>query len=353
MFNSIKSQTEKEELLSIILPKLKKTKDWYSKIESIFDIIYLNENYEEYTCYLLQTNLEKASSLTPTQIENLLTKKTWGLSYIMQNLEEIINAQKIYPEPLIEIIVNQVKDNQDLLNNCINRFLYSKHSRLREEAIFYLAKNNLLPDKELVVAALYNNPADILNQTDESKVIDKNRDLLLSDLPYLISAIKDSDYQVLIKKYYSLFFAAESKRKLHFIKKVGYISKEIEEKYQEILRLAEDPMVFTNLDFILSAIINANEGDFIIDRIKGKDVEFGGMGTTRKVLKVGDDSILKFARHLYSDENLTEHFLLCPNKLKKITVSNSTTIYIEEEPYLSKTHNGKKMTEQDIENFLM
>lgn len=353
LFNSIKSQTEKEELLSIILPKLKKTKDWYSKIESIFDIIYLNENYEEYTCYLLQTNLEKDSSLTPTQIENLLTKKTWGLSYIMQNLEEIINAQKIYPEPLIEIIVNQVKDNQDLLNNCINRFLYSKHSRLREEAIFYLAKNNLLPNKELVVAALYNNPADFLNQTDESKVIDKNRDLLLSDLPYLISAIKDSDYQVLIKKYYSLFFAAESKRKLHFIKRVGYISKEIEEKYQEILRLAEDPMVFTNLDFILSAIINANEGDFIIDRIKGKDVEFGGMGTTRKVLKVGDDSILKFARHLYSDENVTEHFLLCPNKLKKITVSNSTTIYIEEEPYLSKTHNGRKMTEQDIENFLM
>lgn len=94
LFNSIKSQTEKEELLSIILPKLKETKDWYSKIESIFDIIYLNDKYEEYTCYLLQTNLEKASSLTPAQIENLLTKKTWGLSYIMQNLEEIINAKK-------------------------------------------------------------------------------------------------------------------------------------------------------------------------------------------------------------------------------------------------------------------
>lgn len=192
-----------------------------------------------------------------------------------------------------------------------------------------------------------------MNQTDESKVIDKNPDLLLSDLPHLISAINDSDYQALIKKYYSLFFAVESKRKLHFTKRFGYISQEIEEKHQEILRLAEDPMVMTNLDFILSAIINANEDAFISNYIKEKNVEFCGMGTTRKALKVGDNSILKFARHLYSSDNVTEHFLLVPNKIKRITVPNSTTICVEEEPYLSKTHNGKKMTEQDIEHFLM
>lgn len=358
IFRSLKSQEEKDEILSIILPKLKETKDWYSAAESIFDIIYLDDKYEKYTSYLLQMNLEKASSLTPTQIEDLLTKKSWGLSYIMSNLEEIITAQKIYPEPLIELIVEQVKEKKELFNTCIERFLYSKNSCLREEAIFYLAKNNLLPNKELVVAALYKNPTDFFTQKNNPKVNKvgaKEPDLLLSDLPYLISVISqdDSDYQALIKKYYSLFFAAESKRKLHFVQKLGYIPNETEEKYREIFRLAEEPMVMTNLDFILSAIINAKEEEFIIDYIKGKNIEYGGMGTTRKALKVGEDRVLKFARHLYSDENVTEHFLLCPNKLKKINTATSAPIYIEEEPYLSKSHNGQKMTKQDIENFLM
>lgn len=349
------SQEEKDEILSIILPKLKNTKDWHSVAEGIFDFIYLDDKYEEYTRYLLNNNLEKASYLTPTQIKNILTKKSWGLSYIMSKLEEIISGYKIYPEPLTELIVERVKDNHELLNTCFNRFLYSKNTRLRETAIFFLAKKDLLPSKDLVVAALYKNPDDFLLKKDTPEALQEKDELLLSDLPYLISvfAEQDSDYQDIIKQYYDQFFAAESKRKLHFFKKIGYISKKTEKKYREILRMADDPMIMNNLDFILTSIINANEESFIIDCVKGKNIEFEGMGTTRKVFKVGDDYVLKFARHLHCKDNVTEHFLLAPTQLKIINTENSEPIYIEKENYLSKIYNGKKMTKEDIENFLI
>lgn len=110
-------------------------------------------------------------------------------------------------------------------------------------------------------------------------------------------------------------------------------------------------MIINNLDFILTSVINANEESFIIDCIKGKNVEFEGMGTTRKVFKVGDDYVLKFARNLYCKDNVTEHFLLAPTELKVINFENSRPIYIEKENYLSKTYDGKKITVEDIENF--
>lgn len=220
IFNHL-NQEEKDEILSIILPKLKNEKDWHSVAAGIFNTIYLDDKYEEYTRYLLKNNFEKASYLTPTQIENILTKKSWGLSYIMSKLEEIINGYKIYPEPLIELILERVKDNQELLNTCINRFLYSKHSRLRETAIFLLAKKELLPSKDLVVAALYKNPDNFLLKKETPEALQEKDELLLSDLPYLISvfAEQDDDYQNIIKKYYDQFFEAELKENYIFLKK--------------------------------------------------------------------------------------------------------------------------------------
>ncbi len=354
VFHSLKSQEEKDELLSIILPKLKATKNWYNVADKIFNVIYLNPKYDEYTLYLLQTNLEKTSYLTFEQIADIMTKKSWGLSYIMKNLEKIINSKKVNSDRFIELLVNHVKNNQELLNECLKRFLYTKNPQLRETAIFYLVKNNLLPDKKLVVAALYKNPEDFFNEEKSSLNKEKEPEFLLSDLPFLISQIADEDkkYKELIDKYYRCFFNAESKRKLHLVREIGYILPEIKERYQEIFRFAEDPMVMTNLDFILSTVINANEESFISDYIMGKDVVYEGMGTTRKVFKVGEEHILKFARSLHRKNNVTKHFLLAPNDIRIISVGNFAPVYIERENYLSKYHNGKYMTEKDIDNFL-
>lgn len=161
------------------------------------------------------------------------------------------------------------------------------------------------------------------------------------------------EYKELLKKYYSTFFYTESTAKLHFVDNLNYIDEKIEEKYREIFRIAKEPMVKNNLDFVLSSVINAEEEDFIMDFIKDKELEYCDKGTTRTAFKIGSDKILKFARHLYRKNNATSHFLLAPTDLKVISVNNGRPIYIERQEYLSKVYNGKPMTKEDIENFLM
>lgn len=223
----------------------------------------------------------------------------------------------------------------------------------------------MLDNKELVVASLYENPDEFFYHQGVLPFIEEDSSKLFSThLPFILSnAIRlgnagyedykiFKEYENLVKKYYSIFFYAESKGKISFVDNIDYMEQGIKEKYGEILRIAEEQMVKTNLDFILTTIINAKEEDFLINVIKGKEFRYLDKGSTRKAFICGDDKVVKFARHLYEDNNVPEHFLLAPTQTKVIVPKDSMPIYIEVQDYLSKVHNGEYMNENDITNFL-
>lgn len=360
IFSLLEEVNDKKEILASILPRLKEIRDCYRISSKIFELIYLDEEYKEYVYYLLHYELVKPSILTFEEVKYII-KTNWGFNYVLKNAEAILDGYNIYPRPLIELILEQIGGNQKLFNICLERFLHSEQERLREEFIFYLIEQKLLSDKELVVAALYQNPDEFLYGQECFSFMGKQEPkLFLSHLPCLLSELlklsRDREYveyKELLKKYYSTFFYAESKQKIRFVNNLNYIDNEIHQKYWEIFRIAKNPIVQNTLDFILSSVINAEEEGFIMNFIKDEEFNYFDKGSTRKVFKIGNDKILKFARFLHSENNITRHFLLAPTALKVISVNNGRHIYIERQENLSKVYNGIPMTKEDIENFLV
>lgn len=350
--SSQNSSEEKTKLLETILPQLRDTDTWDFVAEKIFNQIYLDDRYREYTFYLLTSNLVKPSSLSTKQVKNIIEKTSWGFSYVMRNFELILKGY-VYPSTLVEILIEYLKRHPESFTSFIEHFLYSPVPIIREELITALVKEELLPNKELIIASLYQNPDDFIYKQETLPFLDKKPPILRSHIPFLMSRLnKENKYQDILENFYELFFEAESKSKLAFAENVKYITENIKEKYQEILRIAKDPMVRISLDLILTTIINAHEESYIIDYIKGQDFSYGGTGTIRKVFKVGEDKVLKFSRSLYDKNSIRHHFLLAPTELRVIDEKDLPTVFIEKQEYLSDSYNGKKITEQDIDNFL-
>lgn len=172
IFRLLEEATDKNEILSCILPKLRETRDWYTIPDRIFELIYLDDKYKDYVYYLLHHELVKASVLTFNEVKSII-KTNWGFDYVLENAEAILEGYKVYPGPLIELILERIKGNQELFNICLEKFLHSEQNQLREEFILYLIKKELLPDKELVVASLYQNPDEFLYSQECLPFIEK------------------------------------------------------------------------------------------------------------------------------------------------------------------------------------
>ena len=92
----IKKDSNKKEILMKILPAFRNSETWYGLAHDIFNIIYLEQEFKEYTYYLLHSQFVMLEDLTDTEIKNIIAKTTWGFDYILDNINKYGYNLKVF-----------------------------------------------------------------------------------------------------------------------------------------------------------------------------------------------------------------------------------------------------------------
>jgi len=93
--NIIGNSTNKKEILNRLLPIFRNSNNWYFLAYEIFKLIYLDNDYKEYTFYLLHNEYVTLVDLKSIELKNILEYTTWGFDYALHNLNKYLNHPKI------------------------------------------------------------------------------------------------------------------------------------------------------------------------------------------------------------------------------------------------------------------
>lgn len=132
----------------------------------------------------------------------------------------------------------------------------------------------------------------------------------------------------------------------------NYLPANIRQKYAYLSQMYMSSSVPHKTEKMLDILLNHQEEDFIKNYIKDKDINYLSEGTTAQCFRIGDDKVLKLSMMKHMRDTITKHFLLAPTEMKIIYDENNKPIlYIEEQNFLSKVHNGIPMNDGDLENY--
>jgi len=358
LFNLIKNHPLKKAVLYKIIPLLIEHKKWFIYDYIIFDLIYQDSEYTDLVYYLLN---EKLVSFSRSRAIKLIEKTSWGADYLLNNMEEIVEKNYLTSNNVIYLLLEKIIGNNELFNQRVTILYYSKNYLIRRSLIMYLLEKNISIDDKFIIGSLYENPAEFLyKQLSLPGFQEVDSQLLKTDLPYQLSKIENESIKELLIRNFSLFFKAEIKNKIGFIKNINYVEEEIKEKYQEMFRLYEEikieskksPHGSLDLDEVFTKIINSNRENYFIEFTKKQSIKYENFGSRATAFKIGNDKILKFSRGKHHKNNIMNHFLIAPTKTLIIDADSEFPIVIEQQEYLTKIHNGVEMTIEDIECFL-
>lgn len=329
-------------IFKTILSIFKSTDNWYDMEVLLFNKIYLKGDFEEYTRYLLDKEYVPFGELCILDISQILERTNWGLEYFFHNLEKLPRSQF---HPLIDYL----KDKEELYSKFFSEALRLSDQRIRDSFIITSIMKHVAFDMENIVKALYREPSDFYHKSDNYE----NTLLNSSNLPVwlLFYSRYYPKLENIMIQYFELFFWAEAEQKMRFFDHfVDRISEDSLSEYRDFLKLYQYQKN-RDIDRKLTILVNHNKELLITDFIKGRETSYISSGTTTSVFRVGDQ-VLKLSLQKHEPNTERDTFLIAPTELQIVYNDDNPILYIEKQPYLSKTHNGKRMTDADIGYFL-
>jgi len=329
----------KKEILNQILPVFKEEDNWYDLAYEIFKLIYLDNDYDEYSFYLLDNQYIMLEDLTMYDIKNILENKKWGFEYVVNNLDSISTDVKFSQR--MNVIIKFCNNNYEFFHLLLKKVM-TCNQKVKDQFIISSFANKVYLDEDIIISSLY--------KSDD----DSNRKLAISRIPafLLFFAKQDRRIEKMIIDNFELFFYAEVSSKMKILDYFySFLPSEILDKYSDVYKLYNtQPNIFT--DKSISILMNDNFGVFLLDMLVGKKVSYVGSGTTTQVFKI-DNSVLKLSLKKHDFNSEKNLFLIAPTETKVIYDNEANPIlFVEIQKYLERKHNGIEMTKDDIDIFL-
>lgn len=330
------------DILKTILPIFKSTGNWYDMAIPLFNKIYLNEDFQEYIWYLLEKEYVPFEEFCILDISWILKSTSWGMEYILRHLERL-------PQNEIHSLIDCLKDNQKWYSMFLDKALGLSKQKLRESFILTSIMKNIDFDMRDIVKSLYQKPSDFCDNQDNYENVLLNS----SNLPVcllLYSKYHPKLENVMIQ-YFELFFRAEAEQKMRLF---DYFADKIPDyflsKYGDFLKLYQYQKN-RDIDRKLTILVNYDKDLLISDFLRGRETFYMNSGTTTSVFMV-DKQVLKLSLRKHEPNTERNLFLIAPTDLQIVCDDSANPIlYVEKQSYLSKIHNGQRMTNEDVKCF--
>ena len=333
----IKNSEYRDEILNKIIPQIIDN-DEYKLANYIFEIIYKDEDYKDYTKELIDKKIIDFKKIKEKLLKDILNNTEYGFEFVYNNLEDLFN-EKLNKEKNnnIGVVTDYFKDKYFEYRKILNKVLDTDNQRIKDRFITSSLADNIQLFEDDIIKTIYNNG--IINN---------------SIIPFFISKTHKFEhmrYKKLMLREFKKFFMSELNRKMELINiNQDEINLERLKKYKKVFELYksyEDKTV----DLIISNLINNDDIEFL-NEIIDDNVSFIGRGTTTVAYKTGS-KVIKFTRQKHQQiQKPINLFLLAPTYTKNIyDKEGNITSIIEIQDYLSKEHNGKKICEDDIKYF--
>lgn len=337
----ISSSEDCDDIFRIILPIFKSTDNWYDMATSLFYKIYLKRDFEEYIICLLEKEYVPFEELDISVILRN-TSSSWFLEYILRNLEKL-------PRSEFHPLIDYLKGDQKWYSIFFNKVLRLSNQKIRETFILTSIMKKVDFDMRDIVKTFYQEPSDFYHKRDNCKDILLNSSHLPVSL--LFYARNYPELEKVMVEYFELFFQAEAEQKMRFFDYfVDRVPEDFLDKYRDFLKLYQHQKT-RDIDRKLTILVNHDHELLISDFLKEKKTAYIGSGSTTSVFRVGKQ-ILKLSLRKHEPNTERDLFLIAPTELQMVYGNNfSPILYVEKQPYLSKTHNGQEMTKMDIQCF--
>lgn len=329
--SSIKDEKTMIKLLVTVI----NNNDEYKVANTLFNLLYKDSRYLNYIIELLNNNLVELRLLKKEVTDDLINNTSWAFDYFLNNLDKLYVNKKAMP--LTESFITYTKDNNDLYRLLLDKTIDNKNEQVRDTIMYGLIKNN--PDIE---------------ENDLLRFIN-NDNGIKSRIPYFYTKLskkfdKYSNIKNIIVNNFELFFDSESSKKMELY---SLLSDEVDidriKEYKDLYRLYH-AYENSDVDLLLTTLINRNDYYFLNDILALKDVEYIGSGTTTTVYKV-EDKVIKFTKNKHEENTFDKKiFLLAPTITKYIS-KNEEMMVLEIQDYLSDTYEGIGITKEDIINW--
>lgn len=352
-FELIGNSKEKDEILRRILPIMRNTDNWYEMELEIFEMIYLNKEYQEYTFYLLHKEYVKPENLID-KLEQILKNTSWGLDYILHNFEGILKGPNYQSYCAVIQIIDYLGDKKDIEQIFFEKIMSLLNSETREWLIIRLIYVKSRFNTKNIIKSLYKNLDEFDYKQGCLPFFLEEPELISSTLPKSLLSYTEEYPELgkMIIENFKIFFQVEEKSKMalmnHFI---DSLPKEILKQYQELFRLYQCYPTF-DIDNLISVVIDNQQDSFINSFIKQKEAEYLGRGTITHVFRIGNQ-VLKFSFTKYVMDTERDLFLIAPTETKIVYNKNGAVVLIIEiQEYLSRDYHNQPMKTEDVDNFL-
>lgn len=344
----IKEVSNKNEILMKILPKFRDEETWYGVAHDIFNLIYLDPKFIEYTYYLLHSEYVMLEDLTDIELNNMLEHTTWGFDYIIDNIETLTEKRKI--NKMVKVLLEYSKDNKELCKKIKEKLLTSKKQEIRDNFIINSNIDNLSDND--ILSSFYQNPDDYYFKQETLPFYKEEIKLVKSEIPKFLRfySLKKENIKKLMLDNFELFFETESDSKMRMLDFfIESLDKETKDKYKDIYEMYKKQPTML-IDKFISIMLNNNLLDWLTSFIKDKKVLYLTSGSTTSVFKV-DNLVLKLSLEKHQININKDLFLIAPTQTKIIYKNNEPILIIEVQKYLNKVYKNHEMTEEDIEVF--
>lgn len=284
--------------------------------------------------------------------------------------DEILFSINVVPKVLKKLTTNQIESIITYTPNAIDEILkYVEYLDLSNGMIIrfitsFLLKNRfeLFDDFQRQIILLGNKDAltsfivEIIQEEyefDFERLYPQILDCKYNSFPALLTNyVYNASLKAFLVKHFDEFLDIEVNEKMYFIERLkNSLPKDIKEKYDYLFKIYRVSMLPMNTLKSLNIALKHNDEGFIKDYVGNEDVSYIQSGSSSQAFKIGEDKVLKFCKLKHMEDTETESFLLAPTERKIIYEDKKPILYIEEQGYLSKTHNGVYMNDRDLDNF--
>lgn len=280
--------------------------------------------------YLLNYDKRFLNILSVKQLKDLIYYVPNAPDYIIERINDLDpNKQEIITD-LTCISLN----NKDSFMRLLEQVFASNSLILFTYFIMTLAKNNFND---------YNEFISFLGKTEMPSL-----PTIMADYSYLSNNL----IEFLVSNF-DYLLSIEQKRKMELIYTLdGNLPRKVSKNYKGFIKLidkSETPMFTTEC---LNIVFKNNLEKQIRDYIDKKTIRYLKMGSTTQAFRIGMRKVLKYSRSKNNPNTLYKHFLLAPTERTIIFDEyNHPDLYIEKQDYLSKYHNGKRICDEDFDNY--
>ena len=278
------SSIQDEETMKKLLIDTINNNDEYKIANTLFNLKYKDSKYIEYVLRLLDKNLIDLSLIKDKVADDIINNTSWGYIYFLTNLEKINGTIK-------NSFINYAVTSEITYNQLLNEIIENTNIEIRDNIMYSLIRNN--PE---------------IKEEDLLRFI--NNDLnIKSRIPFFLASLskrydKYKNIKNIMINNFRDFFEAESSKKMElyniFSDKVSI--DEIEE-YKDLYKFYQ-VYSSSDVDQVLTALINRNDYIFLNDIIVDSEIKFVGTGTTTTVYRV-KDKVIKFTKNKH-EENRCE-----------------------------------------------